>query len=97
MEPIRVDSENNNSDCHTKNLPKALFVKHREAFRSGRNYIYENWEDIVLSVRNGMPNNGQREDVEDFTISYVHSIESEILSVHRTDLVNYDYYVDIEE
>jgi hypothetical protein len=97
VEPIRVDSENNNSDCHTKNLPKALFVKHREAFRSGRNYIYENWEDIVLSVRNGMPNNGQREDVKDFTISYVHSIESEILSVHRTDLVNYDYYVDIEE
>ena len=84
IEPVFCRSEHNHADCQTKNLPRTLYEKHNEAFRTGKNYINENWDDIVKTALKTMPNNGQREDVE----NRFESIES----VQRSEIVNYYHH-----
>jgi len=63
IEPVYVKSEDNDADIEMKNLPMALYVKHSEALRSGKNYVHENFEEIVETARKGLPNSALREDV----------------------------------
>src|SRR5210317_2162293 len=94
IEPVYVKSEDNNADIETKNLPKALYVKHSEALRSGKSYVYDNFEEIVETARKGLPNSALREDVVN-RMDETQSCESNIHwqeSVPSHELKTYRYH-----
>ena len=48
---IHVDTEEQDADILTKNLPEKEHTKHSRNLREGRPFIYQNWEDIVMQVK----------------------------------------------
>ena len=95
IEPVYVKPEDNDTDIETKNLPMALYVKHSEALRSGKNYVHDNFEEIVETAQKGLPNSALREDVV-IRMDETQSCESNIHwqeSIPSHELKTYMYHV----
>lgn len=48
---VQVDTEEQDADILTKNLPEKDYTKHAQNLREGRPYIYQNWDDIVMQAK----------------------------------------------
>ena len=48
---LYVKSDDNNADMLTKNQPLDLFEKHSLEVRSGKNYIYTHWDELMEKLK----------------------------------------------